>query len=428
MKRTLVLSGGGTKGIYEFGVLLALKDLGFDHFDKVVGVSVGSLNAAMVVQNDYDKLEEMYRHLSADRVVNGFVPTDMSLKTIIYEREEFVPSLQYYIKEHGIDIRPFYDLVHEYYDPEKFFSSNMDFACVTATKKEHNGVFITKEMMKEKGEDWLVASCSAYPAFPIKVIDGNEYVDGGYYDNCPIDYALRDGADEVVAIEMGEEPLHPHYLNHQMIQLIYPKYPLYDFLCFDQDKMQVAKILGYNDAMKYYKKYYGHRYTFYKFHLPKYFQEFQKSYLILESNIKNATSINERFRSEHVITDMLIERMHVPHLSDKLYFYGMLDALMEMCGMDESKVYHFIDARNEILANFAQAAYEDYSYKPSLNPTEVMNYLSTLDKKTIVTTILHSMFYPDHEVMSENIRLTVYPFECALAQFLYIMMKNLGVE
>ncbi len=426
MKRTLVLSGGGTKGIYEFGVLMALKDLGLDDFDKVIGVSVGSLNAAMVVQNDYDKLEDMYLHLSADKIVNGFVPTDMSLKNIINEREEFVPSLQYYIKEHGIDVRPFYDFVHQYYDPEKFFSSKLDFSCVTATKKEHNGVFITKEMMKEHGEDWLIASCSAYPAFPVKEIDGIEYVDGGYYDNCPIDYALRDGADEVVAIEMGEKPLHPHYLNHQMIHLIYPRYPLYDFLCFDHDKMQMAKVLGYNDTMKYYKKYYGHRFTFHKFKLPKYFQELQKSYLILEANIKNATSINERFRSEHVITDLLMERMYVSHLSDKLYFYGMLDALMEQCEMDETKVYTFDEARDEIVSNYAKAAYEDYPYKPSLNPSEFVNYLSTLDKKTIVKTILHSMFYPEHELISESIRLTVYPFESALAQFLYIMMKHLG--
>ena len=84
MKRTLVLSGGGTKGIYEFGVLQALKEIGEDHFDKVIGVSVGSLNAAMIVQNDLEKLENMYMHLSSDKIVNGFVPTDMSFKTLSF--------------------------------------------------------------------------------------------------------------------------------------------------------------------------------------------------------------------------------------------------------------------------------------------------------------------------------------------------------
>ncbi len=425
VKRTLVLSGGGTKGIYQAGVIEALQQLGENHFDKVIGVSVGSLNAAMLVQKDFAKLLEMYSHLSADQIVNGFVPTDMSLKNIINEREEFVPALQYYIKEHGIDIRPFYDFVHSYYDEKKFFASEIDFGCVVATKKDHSGVFVTKEMMRDHGEDWLIASCSAYPAFPVKDVDGNEYVDGGYYDNCPIDYALRDGADEIVAIEMGEQTLHPLYENASMIHLIHPHYPLYDFLCFDQEKMQKAKILGYNDAMKYYKKYCGYRYTFYRFPFPSYFQEYQKALLLLENDVKNATPLNERRRSEHIISDKLSEKMHVSQLHEKLYYFGMLDTLMEMCNMADEKVYTIDEAKNTILANFAKAAYEDYPYKPSFVPAELVSYIASLDKKTIVMLLLHALFYPSHELIGESLRYTVYPFECALAQFLYIMMKHL---
>lgn len=425
MKRTLVLSGGGTKGIYEFGVLQALKEIGEDHFDKVIGVSVGSLNAAMIVQNDLEKLENMYMHLSSDKIVNGFVPTDMSFKTLLNEREEFFSQLHYYMKEHGIDISPFYDFVHYYYDPKKFFESKMDFSCVAATKKDHEGVFVTKEMMKEHGEDWLIASCSAYPAFPVKEIDGNEYVDGGYYDNCPIDYALRDGADEVVAIEMGPQTLHPLYENHAMIHMIHPKAPLYDFLCFDHEKMEKAKKLGYNDTMKHYKRYYGFRYTFERFPLPVYFHEYIREFLITEMDIKNATSINEKLRSEHVITDRLMERMNISRLTDRLYFYGMLDALMELCEMDDAKVYTMKEARHTILASFAPCAYEDYPYKPSRSPGEFVSYVSTLDKKAIVMLILHALFYPEHELISENVRNTIYPFESALAKFVYIMMKHI---
>lgn len=395
------------------------------HFDKVIGVSVGSLNAAMIVQNDLDGLEEMYDHLTSDQIVNGYVPTDMNLKNIISDREEFVPALQYYVKEHGIDIHPFYETVDKYYNPYRFFNSDIDFACVVAARKDHAGVFVTKEMMKENGKDWLVASSSAYPAFPVKVIDGEEYVDGGYYDNFPIDFALRDGADEVIGIDMGVKPIHELYENKGIIDIIHPHYPLYDFLCFDHEKMENAKKLGYNDAMKYYRKYTGERYTFYPFALPVYFNELEKEYLLMETNIKMATSINERFRSEHVIKDKLMERMGKTELSSKQTFFGMLDALMELCEMDDTKVYRIKEARDIIFANFACAAYEDYPYKPSLKPAEFMNYFKTLDHKTIVTIILHSLFYPEHELISENILLTVYPFEITLAHFLYIMMKHL---
>lgn len=425
MKRTLVLSGGGTKGIYQAGVVLALKDIDAYHFDKVIGVSVGSLNAGMLVQDELDRWLDMYEKLSPEQIVNGFIPTDMSIRTLFQERDEFIDTLQYYVKEHGIDIHPFYDFVHYYYNPEKFFASSMDYACVVATKKDHSGVFVSKEMMKEKGEDWLIASCSAYPIFPVKVIDGNEYIDGGYYDNCPIDFALQDGADEVVAIEMHEETIHPVYKNKKIVHLIHPKAPLYDFLCFDREKMQRAKIIGYNDAMKHYRKYDGYRYTFLDLKVPSYFDVFEREMLLLETKIKMATSVSERIRSEQIITDTLKERMHVSYINDKYYYLGMLDALMELCEMDETKVYTMQEATNQIIAMFAHCAYEDYPYKPSFIPTELLSYIRGLDKKTIVSMLLHAKFYPTHTLLKENMMLTLYPFEAAMAQFLYIMMMHI---
>jgi hypothetical protein len=43
----LVLSGGGGKGAYEVGVLLALYDCGIKSFSSIAGTSVGGLNAAL---------------------------------------------------------------------------------------------------------------------------------------------------------------------------------------------------------------------------------------------------------------------------------------------------------------------------------------------------------------------------------------------
>lgn len=56
MKRALVLSGGGSKGAYEAGFLLAAKELN-QHFDIVTGTSIGALNGALVAMGDYEGLE-----------------------------------------------------------------------------------------------------------------------------------------------------------------------------------------------------------------------------------------------------------------------------------------------------------------------------------------------------------------------------------
>jgi predicted acylesterase/phospholipase RssA len=46
----LVLSGGGAKGAYEAGVVLALFDCGIDKYSTIGGTSVGALNAALCQQ------------------------------------------------------------------------------------------------------------------------------------------------------------------------------------------------------------------------------------------------------------------------------------------------------------------------------------------------------------------------------------------
>lgn len=424
MKKALVLAGGGTRGIYQLGVLKALHELGEDDFNMVFGVSVGALNAAMIVQGDLDRMAYMYDHLEASQIVKGFVPNDMSIGNLINERQEFIPALKYWASNGGIDISPFYQMVHDFYVPERFFASDKDFFCVTATAKNHDGVLVTKEMMKEHGEDWLVASASAYPAFPIKTIDGNEYVDGGYYDNFPVDYALQQGADKIIGIDMGPDPIHPLYLDKDNIWYIRPREEMYSFLTFDHVLMQKAKIMGYNDTMKTYGKLAGWKYTFSSFTYPSYFDEYYRGLLRLETKIKMATSLNERFRSQQVITDILKERMNLSHLSVRQYYYGILDALLELSGADSSKIYTLEEARMIILASFAQCAYEDYGYKPS-GISDLAAYIKSLDQKGYVEKSIHANLYPEHRLFSDETMMTLHPFEVALADFVTIMMKHL---
>ena len=69
MKKALVLAGGGTRGIYQVGAIEALKEIGEDDWSIITGTSVGALNAAMLVQGDFDRMVDMYEHLQADQIV-----------------------------------------------------------------------------------------------------------------------------------------------------------------------------------------------------------------------------------------------------------------------------------------------------------------------------------------------------------------------
>src|SRR5262249_29440595 len=68
MKRGLVLEGGGAKGAYQIGCLLAFQERHIE-FDVIAGTSVGALNGALASSHKLEKGEEYWRKLSFGHVV-----------------------------------------------------------------------------------------------------------------------------------------------------------------------------------------------------------------------------------------------------------------------------------------------------------------------------------------------------------------------
>lgn len=428
MKKALVLAGGGTKGAYQAGAIRALTEMGMDDWDIVTGTSVGALHAALVVQKEYGYLYGIYDRLAPSEIVNGYLPFGISFDTLVSDRKEISRTLRQYVRDRGIDVTPLKKNIHDLFHPDLFFSSHTDFGCIAATHKGHEGVYITKEMMRENGEKWLLASASAYPAFPVTEIDGTEYVDGGYFDNVPVDFALRLGADEAVVIDLSDVPYHPQFLARSNIRYLYPRSNPGDFMDFSKEKIAHLIRLGYNDAWKMYGKYAGFKYTFQRYERPRFFRRWYVDLEMLETRIKLASGINEQFRSDQLITDRLKERMHLPLLSEQDYFDGMMDTLMDLCGCDEEHIYTLKEARNIILAFFRETVKEDYVYRPTMNVQQLAQFTKSLDQKGVVARLIHENLYPEHKLFSETATLTLYPFEKAMADFVYCWMMELKGE
>ena len=64
----LVLEGGGAKGAYQIGAWKALRELGVK-IKGVAGTSVGALNGAMIVQNDFDTAYEVWHNISFGKIL-----------------------------------------------------------------------------------------------------------------------------------------------------------------------------------------------------------------------------------------------------------------------------------------------------------------------------------------------------------------------
>lgn len=425
-KKALVLAGGGTRGAYQNGALRALRELGKDDWNIVTGTSIGALNGALAVQGDYDAMNDLWMNLTSDQIIKGKFPADFRLETLVNERNLLTSLFKNYVRDGGADISPLITRIGKMFRPEAFFASEIDYGCVTVSMSTRKPVLVTKEMMRTHGKDWLASSASAYPAFPVHKFEEGEFIDGGYYDNLPVDYALQMGAEEVIAIDLHNQPLHPVYLDRPQITYIYPQAETKPFLDFSRETLLNYDTSGYNDVMKKYGRYGGVKYTFMRqYELPEWFDRFYLELLKLETRIRNATNINERFRSDSIVTDRLKARQHKSVLSDKDIYYGFMDSLLEMIGADPYHVYSRQEAENMILAAFAGTVDPDYVYFPALYPKDVLEYTRTLDQKGIVEKILHHLFYPGHDIVPENILLTVYPYEDAAAQFLMFMMKGL---
>ncbi len=427
MKKALVLGGGGTRGAYQVGAIRALRELGQDDWSIVCGTSVGALNGTLVVQNDDAAMADMWHGLKQEDIIKGALSTDLSLETIVNERNLIASFFKKYVKEKGADISPLAALAGRMFDPEKFFASPVDFGCVTVIAGTQKPCYVTKEMMRENGTDWLLASAAAFPAFPVYRIGETDYIDGGYFDNVPIDLALRMGAEEVIAVDLELAPKHPSFLERPMVKYIFPQAYTGTFLDFSRAVLDKRETLGYNDTMKCYGRYDGVKYTYLRHYpLPDWFDEWYLDLLKLETRIRIASNISDWIHKEAHVTDKLKSRQHRQVLGSRQMYHGMMDALLDLAGADVAKVYNAREAEDLVITAFAGPLSEGYAYLPALAVRDVLSYARTLDQKGIVEKIAHGLLYPDHTIFPENIRLTVYPFEEALARFLIFVMKGRG--
>ena len=129
----LVLSGGGTKGAYQFGAYKALKELGIE-FDGVAGTSIGALNGAFIVQDDFKNMEDIW--------LNKDYKSFMDIEENFYEKYKNIAMKPKNInailelinkvrKNEGIDITPLRNLLKENIDEQKIRNSSKDFGLVT---------------------------------------------------------------------------------------------------------------------------------------------------------------------------------------------------------------------------------------------------------------------------------------------------------
>lgn len=349
MKRALVFGGGGSKGAYELGVWRALEELGIS-FDIVTGTSIGAMIGAMYVQKQYERCLELWEKLSVDDIIANGVNLDMDIELLMSQKGRYKTLLKSYVKNKGADITPFVNKLQDYFDAERFFSSNIDYACmcVNVTKKQPQPIF-RKDMSKDTALDYIIASASCFPAFPMKEIEGEHYVDGGYYDNVPIELARSMGAQQIVAVDLkavGKKKIHRPQKD---VVYIEPQVSLGSFLLFDQERIHRNMERGYQDTLKKFDRCLGSIYTF-----------------SLQDKA-NIIAFEERIHRQLEQIDDLVDRRYMSKLVKKAFHHQMIASfshfqeydwpflrMLEMTAlafqMDDIGIQSFPDFAEQVLA------------------------------------------------------------------------------
>jgi len=189
--KALVLSGGGSKGAFQLGVLKNLMLLQNEEYQLIVGVSVGALNAAGIGMFPYGSSKEAISWLE------NFWIEHVNSKTI-YKRWCPFGKLHSLWEKSIYNSKPLQELVRGNYVHEKLINSGRQI--IVGAVSLNTGEYRYVDQTDPNFVDWILAS-SSYPVFfePIS-IEGGLWSDGGIRGVTPLGQAIRSGADEIDVI------------------------------------------------------------------------------------------------------------------------------------------------------------------------------------------------------------------------------------
>lgn len=193
----IALGGGGSKGSYQLGVLKALleEDL-LSNLKVISGTSIGALNACLVMgRKSFDEMFNIWNDIDNSilyKLSNNRITND---------------------KLGLFDQKTMYDILIEKQDPLEIIKSDIE-GYVTLTKIKEYGLRkqLNHDLMEgeiiniNKVEDphkYALASASVPIIFGPTEINGEYYVDGGLFNNLPVDVLIEQKCDAIIVIGLN---------------------------------------------------------------------------------------------------------------------------------------------------------------------------------------------------------------------------------
>ena len=258
----LVLSGGGTKGVYHIGVWKALKELGIE-VTAFTGASIGAIMAAFLTQGLEKEIDEFASSVSIGSIIA--IPPELSEKgshKVDSTTLAAAPGLfRSFFEKKGLDTSPLRNLLESKLDEAAIRASDKDLGIVTINMSDlrPREIFID-EMEEGKLVDYIMAS-AAFPGFQSPVIEGKKYIDGGIYDNIPYAMARKRGYKRLIISDIsGSGRNRKPEIEGSLTVYIKNSMEIGGVFDFDRTFLEDFSLLGYLDTMRTFGRYDGRYY------------------------------------------------------------------------------------------------------------------------------------------------------------------------
>jgi len=262
----IVLEGGGARGAYQIGAWKALREAGV-RIKGIAGASVGALNGAMMCTDDFEKAEELWENISYSQVIDMDDAQAKAMLKMDFNSINIGDFLKKFIKvltDGGFDVSPLRKLIEENVDEDRIRNSGRElFATVFSLDDRKEETVDLKNVPSGEICDMLLAS-AYFIAFKREKLGGRSYMDGGGFNNVPVNVLTEHGYKDIIAIRiygLGYDTTRslkvPPDVN---IFYIAPRQDLGGILEFDRKRCRYNMKLGYFDAERFLFGLSGRRY------------------------------------------------------------------------------------------------------------------------------------------------------------------------
>lgn len=357
----IALEGGGARGSYQIGVWKALRELGID-YSAVVGTSVGALNGAMMVQGEFEQAFEIWSEMNPAKVINlaELQPgKDQNFDFSLDNGKEILHYLRTVIRDRGLDITPLRQLLTECIDEKKIRNSGKLLGIVTISFSNLNPLeLFLNDIPSGQLIDYLIASANL-PVFKVERVNGKLFLDGGFYNNLPINMLELKGYRDIIAVRLNRFGLKKK-VNEEKLNITYlnPSESLGKILNFSNERAKRNIKVGYYDAIKLFKGYEGKKYCVEIDKTEDYFFNF---FLRLEGSkleqfleaLGLPTDVYQRRYIFEKLIPMISELMGIPSSSSyEIILLSLLERAAEQMGIERLKIYQWDELLEEVIAGY----------------------------------------------------------------------------